>query len=202
MSTDDKSDGFLSRWAKRKEQVRDEAVLEDEPAEVEAGPPEIDVEPETDEEALELLRERDPELADKIGEIDIDKLQYEDDFSIFMNDKVPDFIRRKALSKLWLASPILANVDGLNDYDEDFRDAGDLIEAAKTVLAGKKDDKKGETPEEAEVERETNERTKLTASEADGEEQGNTISAEELDGMESEDGSVVAGVKDDQPVKT
>lgn len=136
MSVDRKDDGFLDRWSKRKKAVQEEeldAVDADSSGEV------IDAEPETDEEALELLRERDPELAEQVSAIDIDELTYDDDFSIFMNKKVPEFIRRKALSKLWLSSPVLANVDGLNDYDEDFRDAGSIIEAVQTALAKDED---------------------------------------------------------------
>ena len=74
----------------------------------------------TEEEAMALLQEQDPELAEKIAEVDVDKLTFEDDFTIFMSHKVPDIIRRRALSKLWLSDPLLANLDGLNDYDEDF----------------------------------------------------------------------------------
>ena len=132
MSVDRKDDGFLDRWSKRKKAVQEEeleAVDADSSAEV------IDAEPQSDEEALELLRERDPELAEQVSAIDIDELTYDDDFSIFMNKKVPEFIRRKALSKLWLSSPVLANVDGLNDYDEDFRDAGSVVEAVQTALS-------------------------------------------------------------------
>lgn len=135
MSVDRKDDGFLDRWSKRKKAVQEEEL---EAVDAESSAEVIDAEPQSDEEALELLRERDPELAEQVSAIDIDELTYDDDFSIFMNKKVPEFIRRKALSKLWLSSPILANVDGLNDYDEDFRDAGSVIEAVQTALS--KDD--------------------------------------------------------------
>ena len=134
MSIDRKDDGFLSRWSKRKQDAReapDEVPAEDTAALTVADEPE----PETEEEALDLLRERDPELAEQISGIDIDTLTYDDDFSVFMNKKVPEFIRRKALSKLWLSNPILANVDGLNDYDEDFTDAGSVIETLQTAFS-------------------------------------------------------------------
>lgn len=131
MSVDRRDEGFLDRWSKRKKAVEEEEL---EAEKAEAAKEIIEREPETDEEALEVLRERDPELAEQVSAIDIEELTYDDDFSIFMNKKVPEFIRRKALSKLWLSSPILANVDGLNDYDEDFRDAGSIIEAVQTAL--------------------------------------------------------------------
>ncbi len=142
MSADSKDQGVLSRWSKRKQSAR-EALPDTE------GPdaPLSDVEPETDEAALEVLRERDPELAEKIAGIDIDTLTYEDDFSIFMNQKVPEFIRRKALSKLWLSNPVLANIDGLNDYDEDFTAVGSLVETLQSALS--KDDADAVTGDDA-----------------------------------------------------
>jgi len=136
LSADPKDEGFLDRWSKRKKAVEEEELAA---VEADVAAETVEREPETDEEALEVLRERDPELAEQVSAIDIDELTYDDDFSIFMNSKVPEFIRRKALSKLWLSSPILANVDGLNDYDEDFRDAGSIIEAAQTALSKDKD---------------------------------------------------------------
>ena len=36
---------------------------------------------------------------------------------------MPDRIKKVALRKLWTSNPILANVDGLLDYGEDFTDA-------------------------------------------------------------------------------
>ena len=40
-----------------------------------------------------------------------------------MKQGVPEAVRRRALRMLWQSNPILANIDGLNDYDEDFTDA-------------------------------------------------------------------------------
>ena len=60
---------------------------------------------------------------------------------------MPEFIRRKALSKLWLSSPILANIDGLNDYDEDFTVAGSLVETLQSALS--KDDADAVTGDDA-----------------------------------------------------
>jgi hypothetical protein len=37
-----------------------------------------------------------------------------------MREGVPEALRNRALRKLWLSDPVLANLDGLNDYDEDF----------------------------------------------------------------------------------
>ncbi len=119
MTTGSKDDtGFLSRWSQRKTQAADGIEL-DMPAET-AEEPDVP-EPETEDEAMELLKSRDPDLAEQIADIDIDKLSYDDDFTIFMKAQVPEFLRRRALSKLWLSNPVLANLDGLNEYDEDYR---------------------------------------------------------------------------------
>ena len=145
MTASGKEEGFLGRWSRRKQAVEEEAVAE-EVAAVEPAGDEPVTEPQTDEEALALLREQDAELAEQISAIDIDKLGYDDDFTIFMNKKVPEFLRRKALSKLWLSSPVLANLDGLNEYDENFRDTGSVLEAVQTALS---DD--GNSPDAAET---------------------------------------------------
>ena len=45
----------------------------------------------------------------------------DDDFTVFLKRGVPELLRKTALRKLWRTDPVFANVDGLNDYDEDFR---------------------------------------------------------------------------------
>ena len=123
-------DGLLSRWARRKQAVREAEEVEA----VEDTEASADVEPETEEEAMALLAERDPELAEEISAFDLDNLTYEDDFTVFMKTKVPDIIRRKALSKLWLSHPLLANLDGLNEYDEDYTQAADAAEMVRKAF--------------------------------------------------------------------
>ncbi|MEE9587788.1 MAG: DUF3306 domain-containing protein, partial [Hyphomicrobiaceae bacterium] len=56
----------------------------------------------------------------------------ESDFTRFMKAGVPEAIRRRALRQLWLSDPVLANLDGLNDYDEDFTDAKLVVEFLQT----------------------------------------------------------------------
>ena len=100
-------DDFLSRWSRRKRAVADEApdtVVEPAPAPT--------AEPETPEEESALLA--------KLGLPVPENLKPGDDFSAFMADHVPPFLRKRALRVLWRSNPVLANLDGLNDYDEDF----------------------------------------------------------------------------------
>lgn len=55
--------------------------------------------------------------------IDLDKLDGNSDYAPFMRDGVPEHIKNKALKKLWATNPIMARMDGLDDYCEDFSDA-------------------------------------------------------------------------------
>lgn len=83
---------------------------------------------------LEALDEKsDEEILLELNLPDPDKLQAGDDFSAFMAKTVPDRLRRRALRKLWLSNPALANVDGLVDYGEDFTDSATVIENMQTA---------------------------------------------------------------------
>lgn len=99
-------DDFLSRWSRRKRSVVEETEAEDVPK-APAVP-----EPETAEEEEQILSR----LQLPVPET----LKPGDDFSAFMSDGVPEFLRRRALRVLWRSNPVLANLDGLNDYDDDF----------------------------------------------------------------------------------
>ncbi len=60
-------------------------------------------------------------------------MQEGDDFSAFMSDLVPARLKTRALRKLWRLNPVLANIDGLVDYGEDFTDAAMVIENMQTT---------------------------------------------------------------------
>lgn len=81
----------------------------------------------------ELEEKTDAEILDELALPDPDTLGPGDDFSGFMAKAVPDRIRRRALRKLWLTNPTLANVDGLIDYGEDFTDAALVVENMQTA---------------------------------------------------------------------
>jgi len=63
---------------------------------------------------------------------DIESLGRESDYTPFLRKGVPEHLTRRALRKLWLSDPVFANLDGLNDYDEDF--AKPFIESAGKVI--------------------------------------------------------------------
>ena len=81
--------------------------------------------------ALEELSE-----AEMLAELDLpnpDTMVQGDDFSVFMAKAVPDQLRRRALRTLWRSNPVLANVDMLVDYGEDFTDAALAVENIQTA---------------------------------------------------------------------
>ncbi len=153
MSQERDGEGFLTRWSRRKRQGSEEggeagseegesgesgektaAATNEGPAK--ESPPEQslpEAAPQTEEQALEILRQDDPELAEQLAAIDIDSLGESDDFTVFMKSRVPDMIRRRALNRLWSVKPIYSHLDGLNEYDEDYTDAAMLVGEFKSA---------------------------------------------------------------------
>lgn len=68
----------------------------------------------------ELAEKSDAEVLAELDLPDPDDLIKGDDFSAFMAKAVPEHIRKRALRKLWRSNPVLACLDGLNDYDDDY----------------------------------------------------------------------------------
>lgn len=113
----------LSRWSKQKQKARQELEV---------------VKPTAEEEAfarVELEEAEKQQLANRQAAeaVDLESLDDSSDFSIFMKDGVPDGLRRKAYRLLWRTNPVLANLDGLNDYDENFADPGMLMKNFKSA---------------------------------------------------------------------
>ena len=75
----------------------------------------------------------DAEVLSELNLPDPDTLGQGDDFSAFMAKAVPDRLRRRALRRLWVSNPILANLDELVDYGEDFTDAATVVEHLQTA---------------------------------------------------------------------
>lgn len=85
------------------------------------------------EQQAELEEKTDAEILAEFDLPDPDALQPGDDVSGFMAKAVPDRLRRRALRRLWRLNPVLANVDGLVDYGEDYTDAACVIENIQTA---------------------------------------------------------------------
>ncbi len=110
-------------WSRRKAAVEAEAAAEQ--AAVEAH--------ELTHQQAELEQKTDAELLAEFDLPDPDDLQPGDDVSGFMAKAIPDRLRRRALRRLWRLNPVLANVDGLVDYGEDFTDAACVVENIQTA---------------------------------------------------------------------
>ena len=103
-----------SFWSRRKQAVEAEATQE---AEARRAAEEA--------EAVAVQEQKpDEELLAELGLPDPDTLKAGDDFSAFMSRSVPARLRNRALRKLWVSNPVLANLDDLVDYAEDYRTAG------------------------------------------------------------------------------
>jgi len=138
-------EGFLLRWSRRKRaEARsqspvsegldhatppsdaDELVAEQAGrAESAAVAPQPNAEPDAEPSQTDAAR--------RFDDFDFDALDYDSDYTQFMGSDVPDHVRNRALSKLWTSDPVLANVDGLNDYADDFTSKGVAVGAIATA---------------------------------------------------------------------
>lgn len=114
-------------WTRRRAAVEAEAR-----AEAEA---QLAAEALAEEQALQAARaeKTDGEILTELGLADPDDMKMGDDFAAFMQKAVPEHLRRRALRKLWLSNPVLANLDGLLDHNDDFSDAATVMPDMKTT---------------------------------------------------------------------
>ncbi len=110
-------------WSRRKARVQEEQDAEQRAEEAAVQ----------EQRAAELAEKTDEEILAELDLPDPDTLQKGDDFSVFMKQAVPERIRRRALRKLWLSNPVLANLDALVEYGEDYTDAATVVENLSTA---------------------------------------------------------------------
>jgi hypothetical protein len=164
----DRDNDFLARWSRRKAEARRGLHRKEEDAEATPAPEQPAETGESaagDESRVRGEARAQPgapaadESAGAEGEadasqfedFDFDSLDYNSDYTRFMEKSVPEAVRRRALRMLWQSDPVLANIDGLNDYDEDFTDAA---MAVKGVLQSAYRPGKGYDSDEEVAERE------------------------------------------------
>lgn len=137
----DRDNDFLARWSRRKAEARRGLHRKEEDAEAAPAPEqpagsgesaagdenraarEARAEPGATPAADEGAGAESEGDAAQYEDFDFDSLDYNSDYTRFMEKGVPEVVRRRALRMLWQSDPVLANIDGLNDYDEDFTDA-------------------------------------------------------------------------------
>lgn len=112
MAESDPKQSRFSRWSKRKLEAK--------------AAPEKDVEepiatnlaePSEDDEKYQAMLLENKEAAEAV---DLETLNKDSDFSVFLKEGVPELLKKKAMQTLWRSNPVFANVDGLCDYDDDF----------------------------------------------------------------------------------
>jgi len=111
--------GAADFWSRRKAQVAAEDAAEARAAEAAQD--------------AALAEKSDAEICEELGLPDPDTLEAGGDFRAFMDKAVPERLRRRALRRLWLSNPALANLDGMVDYGEDFTDSACVIEGMQTA---------------------------------------------------------------------
>ncbi len=132
MDDDTGNEKRLSRWSQRKLAVAREDALEKEVEAVEITSPEEQSEEEA---RLQAELQANREAAEAV---DLETMDEESDFSVFMKAGVPDMLKKQAMASLWRTSPVFANVDGLVDYDDDFASPDLIMKTFKSAYqAGK-----------------------------------------------------------------
>jgi len=122
MKEERREEGFLSRWARRKNEEKLEA---EETVQAPAS--------------QEVSKETPP--ADASGEgtapeelPDPESRGRHDDWTPFLKQNVPQELRVKALRRLWRLDPVFANLDGLVDYAEDYNGTQFTGQPIKTLF--------------------------------------------------------------------
>ena len=110
-------------WSRRKAAVRAEQAAKDQ----------ADAEAQEVERQSQLAEKTDDEILAELELPDPETLEKGDDFSAFLQKSVPQHLQRKALRRLWLSDPTLANLDSLVEYGEDYTDAALVIENLQTT---------------------------------------------------------------------
>jgi hypothetical protein len=117
-------DGFVRRWSRRKREACEQA-RRSAPAAAETAPT-----PPTPAEARAVEA---PDAVAPAALPDIESLTYDSDFTVFLRSGVPAELRQRALRRLWRSDPLLANLDGLVEYGEDYSRIGTTEQIVSTA---------------------------------------------------------------------
>jgi len=124
----------LTRWSQRKHAARHGVAPEDTAADIRRDDERQPSAPEAAEarrqtaavEAVPADDEETPVLPP------IDELTAESDYTVFLGKNVPQALKNAALRKLWLSDPVFADLDRLNDYDDDYSIVESVVSAVRT----------------------------------------------------------------------
>lgn len=110
-------------WARRKAAVAQEA--ETDAAEALAA--------ETAQEEAALAERTDEEILAELNLPQPEALESAEAVRDFVAQAIPQRLKTRALRHLWKLNPVLANLDGLVDYGEDFTDSAAVMENLQTA---------------------------------------------------------------------
>jgi hypothetical protein len=124
-----RDEGFVGRWARLKREARggnDAAPPVGEAVDANAVPPGVErpVAPMQETGSPQPKGGAETLPVDPASLPDVESLTYQSDYGAFLKKGVPLELRNQALRRLWRSSPVLANLDGLVEYGEDFSGVG------------------------------------------------------------------------------
>ncbi len=150
MADDAEEPGFLSRWSKRKVQVRQGQVLEAASPAAACGPPESKPEPEAVAVITPAAAKPQADMEPLPTLADVATLTRESDYSRFMVSSVQPEVKNAALAKLF-TDPHFNVMDGLDVYIDDYGKpdplpASMLRQMLQAQVLGLFDDEKEQDP--------------------------------------------------------
>ncbi|MGH6914918.1 MAG: DUF3306 domain-containing protein [Geminicoccales bacterium] len=138
-----RSESFFGRWSRLKGEARRESTETPQATEAtpdasagrpEARPDEPGIAAATRDARPKEVSDRDrTEPVDPDSLPPIESLTYESDYTVFLREGVPPEIRKQALQRLWRSDPVLANLDGLLEYGEDYSGIGKTKSIVRTA---------------------------------------------------------------------
>ena len=118
MNENDKSEGFLSRWSRRKQEEPEELEEPTKPNES-VDPLDSDANGTLPRSSAELENVPPPAPLTDEDMPDLETMNQDSDYSGFMSPKVSDGLRKLALRKMFQGDEFNIR-DGLDDYDDDY----------------------------------------------------------------------------------
>ena len=110
-------------WSRRKAAVAAEQNAERDAAQAEA----------LARQEAALAERSDAEILAELDLPDPDEMERTEQVQELLKSAVPQRLKTRALRRMWRLNPVLANVDGLVDYGEDFTDAATVVENLQTA---------------------------------------------------------------------
>jgi len=110
-------------WSRRRGAVAEEARVEEAAREADLQQAQENA----------LAERPDEEILEELGLPNPEEMERPEQVQALLKAAVPQRLKSRALRRLWRLNPVLANLDGLVDYGEDFTDAATVVENLQTA---------------------------------------------------------------------